>query len=219
MTPDQEIPEREQRVVDLLRQAGVSTRAPEGLRAQLGALRERPAKRRRATGSAGLQAWGLGLAGLTAVAAAALVITLSGGATTAPSLAQVAALSGRGPAGPAPGPLPSASTTLLTAAVGKLHFPNWQAQGGWRSTGERTDTIGGRTVRTVFYMHGGERLAYSIVASPVVSGSPVGNSSYTVVQNGARVTVVWTDRGHTCELSGVGSDAEALWSLAKTTLD
>lgn len=221
MTADQEIPEREQRVVDLLTQAGVSTRAPSGLRSQVGALRERPARRRRATAPAGLLSWRLGLAGLAAVVVVALVITLGGGSTATPSLAQVAALSGRGPAGPAPGPLSSAPTTLLTAAVGDLHFPHWQAQGGWRSSGERTDTLDGRTVKTVFYTHSGTgtQLAYSIVASPVVSGSPVANGSYTVVQNGSRVTVVWTDRGHTCELTGVGTNAETLWSLAKTTLD
>jgi hypothetical protein len=219
MTPDQKIPEREQRVVDLLTLARVSTRAPEGLRAQVAALRERPASRRRATRPTGLRPWRLSLAGVTAIVVAALVITVSGGSSPAPRLAQVAALSGRGPAGPAPGPLPSASTTLLTAAVGNLHFPNWQGQGGWRSSGERTDTIGGRTVRTVFYTHGGRRLAYSIVASPVVSGSPAANSPYAVLQDGSRVTVVWTDRDHTCELTGVGTSAESLWSLAKTTLE
>jgi hypothetical protein len=219
MAPDQEIPEREQHVVDLLTQARVNTRAPEGLRAQVRALRQRPAARRRMTLAAGLPSRRLGLVGVAAVAVAALAIALSGGSTAAPSLAQVAALSGRGPAGPAPGPLPSASTTLLTAAVGSLHFPNWQSQGGWRGSGERTDTIDGRAVRTVFYTRGGRRLAYSIVASPVVSGSPAANGSYMVSQSGARVTVVWTDRGHTCVLSGVGTSAEALWSLAKTTLE
>jgi hypothetical protein len=219
MTPDQEIPEREQRVADLLTEARVITRAPDGLRAQVAALREAPAKQRRPPRVGGLASWRIGLAGATAVVVAALVITLSGGATPAPSLAQVAALSGRGPAGPAPGPLPSASTTLLTAAVGDLHFPNWQAQGGLRSSGERTDAIDGRTVKTVFYTHAGTRLAYSIVASPLLPGSRVANSPYVVVQDGSRVTVVWSDRGHTCALTGVGVSAGALWGLAKTTLE
>jgi len=220
MTPDQEIPDREQRVVDLLTQARVSTRAPEGLRARVGAVRESPAKQRRASRARGIASLRVGLAAAAAVVAGALVITLGGGSTTeAPSLVQVAALSGRGPAGPAPGPLASASTTLLTAAVGSLHFPNWRDDGGYRSSGERTDTVAGRTVKTVFYTHGGTRLAYSIVASPVLRGSRVADSPYGVVQVGSRVTVVWTDRGHTCELTGVGTDAEALWSLAKTTLE
>ena len=153
------------------------------------------------------------------VVAAALLVTLGGGSSAAPSLGQVAALSGRGPAGPAPRPLPSASTTLLTAAVGSLHFPNWQADGGWRSSGERTDTVEGRTVKTVFYTHGGMRLGYSIVASPALAGSPASSSTYTVLQNGSRVTVVWTVAGHTCTLTGTGSNAEALWHLARTTVD
>jgi hypothetical protein len=220
MTPDQEIPDREQRVVDLLTQARVSTRAPDELRAQVEALREAPAKRPRTARPTGLPSLRLGLAGFAALVVVALVITLGNGSTTAvPSLAQVAALSGRGPAGPAPGPLPSASTTLLTAAVGNLHFPNWQSQGGWRSSGERTDAVEGRTVKTVFYTHGGTRLAYSIVESPVLRGSRVSNSPYVWLQVGSRATVVWTDRGHTCALTGVGISAESLWSLAKTTLD
>jgi hypothetical protein len=220
MAPDPEIPEREQRVVDLLTQARAVTRAPEGLRAQVGALREGPAKQPRAPRATGLPSWRLGgLAAVAAVAVVALVISLSGGSTAAPTLAQVAALSGRGPAGPAPGPLPSAQTTLLTAAVGGLHFPNWRDDGGWRSSGERTDTVGGRSVKTVFYTHAGVRLAYSIVASPVLWGSRVSNSPYVVLQVGSRVTVVWTDEGHTCALTGAGISAGSLWSLAKTTLD
>ena len=218
MTPDRDIPEREQHIVDLLTQARVSTRAPDALRAQVGALRENRARPRSSTRWAGLASLRVGVAALASLVVAALVITLSGGSTAAPTLAQVAALSGRGPAGPAPGPLPSAQTTLLTASVGRLHFPNWRARGGWHSSGQRTDKIDGRAVRTVFYTHGSTRLAYSIVASPVVSGSPAANDSYTVVQRRSRVTVVWVDQGHTCALTGVGADAEALWSLAKTTL-
>jgi len=219
MAPDQDIPEREQRVVDLLTQASLSTRAPADLRAQVEALREAPAKPSRPPRMGGLGSWRVGFAGAMAVAVAALVITLSGGSTTAPSLARVAALSGRGPAGPAPGPLASASTTLLTAAVGDLHFPNWHSDGGWQASGERMDTVGGRAVTTVYYTDAGTRLAYSIVASPALSGSPTGSNQYTVLQKGSRVTVIWTDKGHTCTLSGTGTNAESLWSLAKTTLE
>lgn len=223
MTPDQEIPEREQRVVDLLTQASASTRAPEGLRARLEAPREGPAKQPRATppAAAWVQRLGLRRSSAFALAAAAFLIILALGShsTATPSLAQVAALSGRGPAGPAPGPLPSASTTLLTAAVGDLHFPNWKSQGGWRSSGERTDTVAGRSVTTVFYTHGGTRVAYSIVASPVLKGSQVPHYRYVTVQDGSRTTVVWTDKGHTCTLTGTGTSAQSLWSLAKTTLE
>jgi hypothetical protein len=223
MKPDQEIPEREQRVADLLTQASVSTRAPDGLRAQVDALRAGPAKQPRATARAAAWAQRLGLRRSSAFALAAaaflIVLAISSHSAPAPSLAQVAALSGRGPAGPAPGPLPSASTTLLTAAVGDLHFPNWQRQGGWRSSGERADKLGDRAVTTVYYTHGRTRLAYSIVASPTLPSSRLPHYTYVTLEDGSRTTVVWIDKGHTCALTGTGISADSLWNLAKTTLE
>jgi hypothetical protein len=214
MTPDQELPEREQRVADLLLQARANTRAPDSLRVQVEAMR-----RPRAARPAPAVRWRVGFAGAMAVVVAALVITLGGGAAAAPNLRQVTALAGRGPAGPAPGALPSASTTLLTAAVGNLHFPNWQAHGGWRSSGERIDTIGGRTVKTVFYSRSGTRLAYSIVAAPTLPESRSGSDPYVVLRDGSRVSVIWTVQNHTCVLSGTGVSPSSLWHLAATTLD
>ena len=223
MKPDQELPEREQRVVDLLTQASVSTRAPDGLRAQVEALRAGHAKQPRATPSAAAwaQRFGLRRSSAFALTAAAFLIVLAVGthSSSAPSLSQVAALSGRGPAGPAPGPLPSASTTSLTAAVGDLHFPNWQRQGGWRSSGERADKLGDRRVTTVYYTRGRTQLAYSIVASPTLSGSRVAHYAYVTLQDGSRTTVVWVDKGHTCTLTGSGISGDSLWRLAKTTLE
>src|SRR5437879_401991 len=68
----------------------------------------------------------------------------------------------------------SSSPPRLAAAGDGVSFPYWQARLGWRSTGARTDRIGGRLVRTVFYASsGGRRVGYAIVSglpAPHVSG-------------------------------------------------
>jgi hypothetical protein len=221
MPPDHENFEREQRMADLIAQVSASTRAPDSLRYRIDALHEQqPARAPRGQwlrdGGLRLRA---GLAGAAASVAAvvAIVLVIAGG-TAAPSLAAVTALAGRGPAGPAPGADTSAPKTLLTTAVGSLHFPNWWAQGGWRSTGQRTDTVGGRRVATVYYTHDGTRLAYSIVAEPALVDTAAGGDPYKVMRDGRQVSVVWTDKGHTCVLSGVGVSVGTLWKLASTTL-
>ena len=38
-----------------------------------------------------------------------------------------------------------------TQSVGDVYFPNWTARFGWSATGERTDTLNGRTAVTVYY--------------------------------------------------------------------
>ena len=222
MPPEHENYEREQRVADLIAQVSASTRAPDSLRLRIDALREQPSVR--APRGQWLRDGGLrlraGLAGATAsVAAVVAVVLVIAGGTAAPSLAAVTALAGRGPAGPAPGADASAPATLLSTAVGGLHFPNWWSQGGWRSTGQRTDTVGGRRVATVYYTHDGTRLAYSIVAAPALADTAVGGDPYKVMRNGRQVSVVWTDKGHTCVLSGVGVSVGSLWNLASTTLN
>jgi hypothetical protein len=221
MPPDHENYEREQRMADLVQQVNASTYAPDSLRLRIDALREQPSVR--APRGQWLRSGGLrlraGLAGATAsVAAVVAVVLVIAGGTAAPSLAAVTALAGRGPAGPAPGADASAPTTLLSTAVGGLHFPNWQSQGGWRAAGQRSDTVGGRHVRTVYYTHDGTRLAYSIVAEPALAGSSGANEPYKVVSHGRQTSVIWTDKGHTCVLTGVGVSPGTLWNLASTTL-
>jgi hypothetical protein len=221
MPPEHENYEREQRMADLIQQVSASTHAPDSLRLRIDALREQPSVR--APRGQRLRAGGLrlraGLAGATAsVAAVVAVVLVIAGGTAAPSLAAVTALAGRGPAGPAPGVDASAPKALLSTAVGGLHFPNWQSQGGWRSTGQRTDTVSGRRVKTVYYTHDGTRLAYSIVAQPALAGSSGVNEPYKVVSHGRQVSVIWTVKGHTCVLSGVGVSQGTLWNLASTTL-
>ncbi len=97
-----------------------------------------------------------------------------------------------------------------------MHFPNWVADGGWHASGQRSDTLRGRHVLTVYYTRGATRLVYSIIDSPSVWHADGG--AYEVYRDGSRVTVVWDADNHTCVLTGRNVTPEALWKLAGTTL-
>jgi len=221
MKPDNDTPEREAKVVQLLQAAARSERAPASLRAELGAIRERAGARsglrlrQPLLPRPVLRYTGLAAAALTA-AIVALAVTLGGGAAS-PSIAQAASLALRGSAAPAPAPDPSAPASLLTARVGDLHFPNWQRVGGWRSVGERTDQLANRTVTTVYYASGKRRLAYSIVSTPTLAGYRSTGAPYATFGQHGRTVVVWEERGHTCVLSAAGISAASLWRLASLT--
>jgi hypothetical protein len=222
MKPDNDIPEREAKVVQLLQAAARSERAPASVRAELGVIRARAGARRGlrlpqpSLRRPVLRYTGLAATALTA-AVVALVVTLGGGAAS-PSIAQAASLALRGPAAPAPAADPSAPASLLTARVGDLHFPNWQRAGGWRSVGERTDRLANRTVLTVYYASGRRRLAYSIVSTPTLAGLRTGGQPYESLLEHGRTVVVWEVRGHTCVLSAAGISAPSLWQLASLTV-
>ena len=211
---------REQQVVSLLQAAARTERAPQSLRAQVEATRERAAvgRRRRATPRPAFRFLG---AGTTAVAATVVALVLALGGAGAPSLAQAAAIANLRPAAPAPAGDPSDPTRLLTARVGTLHFPNWEAAGGWRAVGQRFDHIGNHTATTVYYANRSARVVYSILSSPalavkatVVSPS-VPTQTYTTLARQGRTTVVWQESGHTCLLTGSrGMSAAQLWQLA-----
>lgn len=158
-----------------------------------------------------------------AAGAAALVIAL-GGAAGAPTLAQAAALSLRAPTSPAPAADPQDPGKLLSAKVGTLHFPNWEAAGGWRAVGERRDQIGNRTATTVYYALAGSRVVYSILSSPslrmqtgtvTLPWSTLRDQYATTIWHGGRATVAWIESGHTCLLTGPkGMSPAKLWQLA-----
>lgn len=215
MTPENDTPEREQQVAQLLRAAAQTERAPESLQMRVAALKqpERPARRRMLPRPAfNFVRFGMPTA---AAGIAALVLALGGGAG-APSLAQAAALATRAPTSPAPATDPSDPAKLLTAKVGTLHFPNWQSAGGWRSVGQRIDHIGNRTATTVYYRVGSSRVAYSIVSSPALAGLKTGGEPYATMWSHGRITVIWEEAGHTCLLTGTGTSAVRLWALASS---
>ena len=216
MNADHELPEREQRVANLLRSAAQSERAPESLHARVASMRAqaaRPRSRRPRWLRSPLGYVSIATPTLSA-GVVALLLALGGGAG-APTLAQAAALGTRAPSAPAPALDPAAPQRLLSASVGTLHFPNWQATGGWRSVGVRHDQLGNRTVTTVYYAAGAHEVAYSIVSSPALSGSGA-TEPYTTMSRHGRTVVIWREQGHTCILSAAGLSAAQLWALAAT---
>lgn len=245
MTPDRELPEREQRVVELLTQARACTRAPAGLRARMPPPRPPRLPARRRLGRLGADL-GMVAASLVAIVVVGVILVTGGSSRNAKrtgvlSLTRIAALA---PEGPAPAPDRAHPRRLLAAAVAGLHFPNWEAQGGWRASAVRSDRIAGRQVLTVYYRRSGQRLVYSIAAPPALpwaahgrryvsigSSAGRGGERYRAAPgHGAgggrsaesashgRATIVWWYRGHTCALSAVGLSDRALWQLAQTTL-
>lgn len=98
------------------------------------------------------------------------------------------------------------------AAIGEpfegVRFPRYEK---WRATGERTDTIDGRRVRTVFYARDGRVVAYAIVAGPALSEE---DALRVVRGEDDVVAVTWTRAGRTCVIVAAGGDADALAKLA-----
>jgi hypothetical protein len=205
--------DRERRVVAFLAVAR-SERAPASLRARIETSRSSPRVRTRRR-----LAFGGGVAAALAVVALALAFILPAGAPGAPSVSQAAALAQLGPAGPAPGPDPSAPGVNLGKSIGDLYFPDWTQSFGWRAVGQRTDTINGRQAVTVYYQWRQYRIAYTIVAAPALTVPPAklrvldGTALRTLRVNG-HLVVTWRRQNHTCVLSGVGVPSSQLQTLA-----
>ena len=216
-----ERPRTEAELIELVRASDV--RAPDALHRRIEELvAERSSARRRRPGfgaGASPLARGLGAAAaLAAVAVAILAVALSGGGRSL-SVQQAAVLTLGQPKAPAP-PESSRSSRELVAAVQGVHFPYWEEHFGWRSTGQRADTLHGRTVMTVFYANrSGQRIGYAIVAGtpPRVSGGSVkwrDGHSYRLFELHGAQTVAWLRHGRLCVLSGRAVDAETLLRLA-----
>lgn len=109
----------------------------------------------------------------------------------------------------------------LDMAVDGVAFPYWEEHFGWRASGTRAATIGGRRVTAVYYASpGGGRIGYAIVSgtpAPGVGGGTVvwrEGVPYRVRSvNGAPV-VTWEREGRLCVLSGRGVSAATLVRLA-----
>lgn len=226
MSKDHDNPEREKQVVELLRAAARTERAPDSLHARVAAMRDEAAsapKRRLLPRPGMLPRPGVRprpgvlprpaallarvAMPIAAAVAAVIVLTLGGGAG-APSIAQAAALATRAPTASAPATDPRDPGKLLTAKVGTLHFPNWASTAGWRAVGQRHDQLGNRTATTVYYTAGSRRVVYSILSSPTLSikhalVSPARPAyTYATLSRSGRTTVIWQEAGHTCLLTG-----------------
>ncbi len=221
MSTENENPNREERLVSLLHAAAQRERAPEALRAEIATMREHAAARRRRR-PIFQPVFRFVSAGTATAAAVVVALLLALGGAGAPSIAQAAALANLRPAAPAPATDPSDPGKLLTAKVGTLHFPNWEAAGGWHAVGQRFDHIGNRTATTVYYTNGTSHVVYSIVSSPTLPGmqsgvvrSSVPAQTYTTLSRQGRTTIVWKESGHTCLLTGSSDmSASQLWQLA-----
>jgi hypothetical protein len=222
----EERPTTEAELVDFVR--ALDVRAPASLHASVQTLIGEQSRRRRtpAARAAELLLRGFGsaprLAGAAGVLGAlvlVLVLATAGGSGAGPSLRQAAALTLLPATAAAPAESHARHASLV-AAVDGVSFPYWERDLGWRSTGERTDRLGGRAVTTVFYAdRQGREVGYAIVAgsAPHVSGGEVtqhgGTSYWLLSENGARV-VTWLRAGHMCVVSGRGVDATTLLRLA-----
>ena len=96
---------------------------------------------------------------------------------------------------------------LLQENVGDVAFPNYAAKFGWKPVGTRTDEIGGRKTRTVFYEKDGKRIAYTIVDGDPLS-TPGDAATATRegtdlqwIETQGRTVVTWERGGRTCVLS------------------
>ena len=198
--------ERQRRALDAVRAAAVP--APSSLRARVGALS--PPRRRPLVGALGVA---------TAAAAALVVLlVLPGGSPEAPSVAQAAALAGRGSTG---GPPPRYDDApLLDREIGGIRFPSWQERFGWRASGVRDDRLRGRATATVYYARGGGRVGYTIVggaALPLPGRAERTRREGIELRSfklGGRTVVTWRRKGHTCVLSATGVPRAAMVELA-----
>ncbi len=221
-TPTQ-IEDEQRRIAELVRSFDVS--APESLHRQVESLVTAHQERHMAWRASWRVFSPVALAGaggvLAAVVAVAIAVGLSsGGSAPTVSFNQAAALTLRAATLPAPAES-RAHHAQLAVAVDGVPFPYWSERFGWRSTGSRTDRVGGRSITTVFYSDShGRRIGYAIVAgapAPRIGGGTIawqGGVSYRLLnQNGAAV-VTWLRDGHLCVVSGHGVSSAALLRLA-----
>jgi hypothetical protein len=104
---------------------------------------------------------------------------------------------------------PATAPAALEREFEGVRFPRYEK---WRATGERSDAVDGRRVRTVFYEgRDGRVIAYAIVAGPALSDS---EALRAVRGDDGAVGVTWTRLGRTCVIASAGGDPGALARLA-----
>jgi hypothetical protein len=145
----------------------------------------RPRHRSLLTGAAWRPA--VAVAGVAAVCAAIVIVTVGG--SSGPSIPAAAALAFKPSTGPAPA---ARSATLLDASYGGVTYPNY-AKFSVPASGTRSDAIGGRPALTVFYrLPDGTRLSYTVFSGHAV---PLPASARTVVYEGVPLKEFSTSSG------------------------
>jgi hypothetical protein len=154
-----------------------------------------------------------------AIVALVVVVSLSGNSSTL-SVHDASALTLQ-PATTAAPRESSANRGELAAAVEGVSFPYWGTHFGWRSTGQRSDSVDGRQITTVFYENSrGQRVGYAIVAGskpPQVAGGVVSRrdgTPYRLLTVKGVAVVAWTREGRLCVISGRGVEGATLLRLA-----
>lgn len=208
----------QERAVTMLR--ALDTPAPERLHAAVAELAE-PRRRARLErpGRIRSRSRRLRALALPAVAVAAVVVAIVAAGTPAPTVAQTARLALAAATRPAPAVDPADPARLTLTGAG-IPFPSWRRMAGWRASGARSDTLGGRRIETVFYAGaGGARVGYSIVSGSSLR-APHGSSvtrygvRFTIARAGHARLVTWVRDGHTCVIAGRDIAARTLVSLA-----
>jgi hypothetical protein len=194
---------------ELAREAAASVAAPFELRRRVDALGSagapggsgraapRPALRRRRLA---LPRWRplAALAGVAAALAIALVLATGSGAPTVTAVLDAAGGAPAAAISPAGGP-------LLPVEAEGVRFPDYAEKFGWRAAGQRTDEVDGRSVTTVTYARGGERVRYSIVVGDALDqpdGANLEAEGTRLRRIGDANAVTWERQGHTCVMAG-----------------
>jgi len=155
-------------------------------------------------------------AAFAAVVAAAVVLVPQG---NSPSVATAASL-GRLPAERAAPPRVAADSPVLAGGLEGVAFPDWHEVFGWHTRGSRDDVAGGRETQTVFYVHMGHRIGYTIVAGSALDlpeGAEIvrrNGVEIALFRDGPRDIAVFVRDGLTCILSGEVMERETLVKLA-----
>jgi hypothetical protein len=218
-------PEQPEHVAELLR--AVDVRAPERLHYRVREMttQQRHHRRRDQGPIAARCKPALVAMAVTAAAVGGAIALLSSAATRqqSPSVGEASALTLRAATMAAPSES-AAHAAQLNVAVDGVAFPYWQERFGWRASGARTDTVGGRKVTTVFYSNpAGSRIGYAIVGgtpapSTTTSGGTVSwrdGVAYRLSHTHHGVPVVtWQRDGRLCVLSGHGVPSATLLRLA-----
>jgi hypothetical protein len=208
----------QQRAIAILRSAEVP--APDSLRTwveeqtRAGTARRRPRFRFRFRLGLALPA-----AATLAAAAVVVIVLLAGGKASGPSFQQTAQLALAKATMPAPSEDRTDATSLDVSVAG-IPFPYWEDSVGFRAFGTRADTLGGRSVVTVFYAgRDGDRVGYTIVpGAPIrVSGGEAvtrDGVAFTLLSEGNARLVTWLRSGHTCVIAGRAVSNRTLLKLA-----
>jgi hypothetical protein len=200
---------RQRAAVAMIAGAAEDVSAPLALRAAVERMTQKPA-RRGLRERFGIRAW---LAPVIAAAAAAVAIIAVSG--NGPAIGDVVAAAVRPPVA-AISPV-GGQQKLLREQVDGVRFPDFSEKFARRATGQRTDSIGGRPTRTVFY---GDDLAYTIVGGEALTepdGARTTTREGTRIQSftrDGRTVVTWRRQGHTCVLSSRTVPREQLLELA-----